>query len=110
MTSVAQIIMYSINQKRGAIKAFSFLRFFCSFLYLASWADEPVWFKETKCGKNEFGPYLKIMCEEAQTTGHFTDQGIGRSASSMVTNKGVQVIIFSYVLSNSLSTLYNFYF
>jgi hypothetical protein len=56
-----------------------------------------------------FRPYLKRMCGEAQIPGHFTNQGIRPSAISMRTRKGVLVITLSYVLSDSLSTPYNFY-
>ncbi len=82
-------------------------RSYQGFFFLASWAYEPVWFKETKCGKNEFGPYLKSMRGEAQIPGHFTNQGIRQSAISTMTSKGVQVILFWYVLSDSLSIFYN---
>ena len=98
--------MCFINQKRIAITVFisSFYEFyFAQFLFVGSWADEPVWFKNSKCGKNEFGSYLKRMCGEAQIQGHYTNQGIRRSAISMMTSAGLFMIMFTYFLSYFLS-------
>ena len=92
--------------KKNSYHGFYFLFcefYFANFLFVGSWADEPVWFKDSKCGKNEFGSYLKRMCGEAQIQGHYTNQGIRRSAISMMTSAGLFMIMFTYFLSYFLS-------